>query len=124
MGFFAGFFSGFALTSSVLYITIQVHRTNRLEQRRVIREQVDQISWLASSAGVYDRRFAPADVPRRIEDRHSKKEEEITMKEVLKHRWNQEVEKLARKAHETRWEDIRDTAVHSWTTARDLFKKE
>ncbi|KAJ6036114.1 hypothetical protein N7540_000393 [Penicillium herquei] len=124
MGFFAGFFSGFALTTSVLYITIQVHRTNRLEQRRVIREQVDQINWLASSAGAYDRRFAPADVPRRIEDRHSKKEGEITMKEVLKHRWNQEVEKLARKAHETQWEDIRDTAVHSWTTARNLFKKE
>ncbi|KAJ5527846.1 hypothetical protein N7513_012005 [Penicillium frequentans] len=124
MGFFAGFCSGFALTSSVLFITITIHRTNRLEQRRAIREQVDQINWIAASAGAYDRRFAPQDVPRRLEDRLHKNDEEITMKEVLKHRWNQEVEKLARKAHETRWEDVRDTAVGGWQSATNLFKKE
>ncbi|KAJ5939450.1 hypothetical protein N7466_002584 [Penicillium verhagenii] len=124
MGFFAGFCSGFALTSSVLFITVQVHRTNRLEQRRAIREQVDQINWLASSAGAYDRRFAPQDIPRRLEDRLHKRDEQVTMKEVLKHRWNQEVEKVAKKAHETRWEDVRDTAVNGWRSATSLFKKE
>ncbi|KAJ5637395.1 hypothetical protein N7490_007274 [Penicillium lividum] len=124
MGFFAGFCSGFALTSSVLFITIQVHRTNRLEQRRAIREQVDQVNWLAASAGAYDRRFAPQDIPRTLEDRLKIKEDQITTKEVLKHRWNQEVEKISRKAHETRWEDIRDTAVGGWKSATNLFKKE
>ncbi|KAJ5281872.1 hypothetical protein N7478_007244 [Penicillium angulare] len=124
MGFFTGFVSGFALTTSVLYITIQIHHTNRLEQRRVIREQVDQINWLASSVGAYDRSFLPPDTPRRLEDRLSKKDGSITMKEVLKHRWNQEVEKLSQKAHETRWEDIRDTTAHGWNAARDVFKKD
>ncbi|KAJ5113050.1 hypothetical protein N7456_001584 [Penicillium angulare] len=124
MGFFTGFLSGFALTTSVLYITVQIHHTNRLEQRRVIREQVDQINWLASSVGAYDRSFLPPDIPRSLEDRRSKKEESITTKEILKHRWNQEVERLSRKAHETRWEDIRDTAVDGWNAARDVFKKE
>lgn len=117
-------FSGFAVTSSMLYIAVQVHRTNRLEQRRIIREQVDQINWMASSAGAYDRRFAPKDIPRRIEDRRAREEDQITMKEVLKHRWNQEVEKLAQKAYETRWEDVRDATVHGWKAASSVFKKD
>ncbi|KAJ5587869.1 uncharacterized protein N7459_003634 [Penicillium hispanicum] len=124
MGFFVGFFSGFALTTSVLYLTIQVHRANRLEQRRAIREQVDQINWLASSSGAYDRRFAPQDIPRCSEDQSVRHEDQTTMKEVLKHRWNQEVEKLARKAHDTRWEDVRDTAADGWKAAMNLLKKE
>ncbi|KAJ5086321.1 hypothetical protein NUU61_007628 [Penicillium alfredii] len=119
MGFFAGFSSGFALTTSLLYVTVQVHRATRLEQRRVIREQVDQLNWLSSSAGAYDRRFAPKDLPKQREE-----VQKPTMKEILKHRWNQEVEILARKAHETRWEDARDTAVDGWNAAMKLVKKE
>ncbi|KAJ5610802.1 hypothetical protein N7510_007521 [Penicillium lagena] len=126
MGFFAGFFSGFALTTSVLYITVQVHRSTRLEQRRAIREQVDQINWLASSAGAYDRRFAPKEKDLRdMEDRRrSAAQQPPTMKEVLKHRWNQEVEILARKAYESRWEDVRSTAVEGWSAVLRLVKKE
>ncbi|KAJ5893847.1 hypothetical protein N7495_005538 [Penicillium taxi] len=114
MGFFTGFISGFALTTSVLYITIQVHRSNRLEQRRLIREQVDQVTWIASSMGAYDRRFLPQDAPLSLEDRLAKRREQTTTKEVLKHRWNQEVEKLAHQASETRWEDVRATATNGW----------
>ncbi|KAJ5151866.1 hypothetical protein N7492_010161 [Penicillium capsulatum] len=123
MGFITGFASGFALTSSILYISVQVHRANRLEQRRVIREQVDQINWLASSSGAYDRRFLPPD-SRPREERTRESEDQTSIKEVLKHRWNQEVEFLARKAHETRWGDIRDGATNVWKAALNVVKKD
>ncbi|KAJ5212622.1 uncharacterized protein N7498_004268 [Penicillium cinerascens] len=124
MGFITGFFSGFALTTSILYITIQVHKETRLEQRKAIREQVNQINYLAASAGAYDRRFEPQYTPRRLEERLARRDEQPDMKEVLKHRWNQEVEKLARKAHETRWENVTDTAAEAWKAAMKLLKKD
>ncbi|KAJ5160527.1 uncharacterized protein N7482_007531 [Penicillium canariense] len=124
MGFVSGFFSGFALTTSILYITITVHRATRLEQRRQIREQVDQINWLAASAGAYDRRFFPEHQAQRPEEQHGRREDQITMKEVLKHKWNQEIEKLAGKAHETRWEDVRETASEGWKAILRLVKKD
>lgn len=46
------------------------------------------------------------------------------MKETLKHRWNQEVEKLARKAYESRWDDVRETAAEGWKAAMRLVKKD
>lgn len=42
----------------------------------------------------------------------------------MKHRWNQEVEKLARKVHETRWENVTDTAVEAWKAAMKFLKKD
>ncbi|OJJ74042.1 hypothetical protein ASPBRDRAFT_527756 [Aspergillus brasiliensis CBS 101740] len=123
MGFFAGFFSGFALTTSVLYISLQVHKANRLEQRNAIREQTRALNWLASSAGAYDRRLLPREAqqsPGEEKDRATKP----ALKDFLKHRWNQEVETLARKAYESRWEDARDTAVEGWKTVVRLVKKE
>jgi altered-inheritance-of-mitochondria protein 5 len=46
------------------------------------------------------------------------------MKDLLKHHWNQEVEKLAKKAYDSRWEDARDTAMEGWKTVVRLVKKE
>ncbi|KAJ5459025.1 hypothetical protein N7530_010969 [Penicillium desertorum] len=125
MGFFTGFLGGFAFTSSVLYITIQVHRSTRISQRNAIHAQVEQIDWLTSSAGAYDRRFLPEDVPKwRREELEAQKQAEPTMKEILKHRWNKEVEVLTRKAHETRWEDVRDAAAEGWKAAARVVKRE
>ncbi|EKV12655.1 DNA polymerase epsilon subunit B [Penicillium digitatum] len=125
MGFFTGFFSGFAFTSSVLYITVQVHRSTRVSQRKAIHAQVEQIDWLTSSAGAYDRRFLPEEVPRwRREELEAHNQPEPTMKETLKHKWNKEVEVLTRKAHETTWEDVRDAAADSWKAAARLVKRE
>ncbi|KAJ5880653.1 uncharacterized protein N7473_011706 [Penicillium subrubescens] len=124
MNFVSGFFSGFALTTSVLYITITVHRATRLEQRRQIREQVDQINWLAASAGAYDRRFFPEHKPRSLEERKSQKEDQITLKDVLKHRWNQEVGNFARNAHGNRWESVKETACHGWNDIMRWVKKD
>ncbi|KAJ5112237.1 hypothetical protein N7532_000282 [Penicillium argentinense] len=124
MGFFTGFMSGFALTTSALYITITIHRTNRLEQRRQIRDQVDQINWLTSSLGAYDRRNLPEETRRPLSERLTHQDEPVTIKGVLKHRWNTEVQKLARKAQESTWEDVRDASVEAWKRVSQYVKKE
>lgn len=116
-------FSGFALTTSVLYIYLQVHKANRLEQRNAIREQTRALNWLASSAGAYDRRLLPQETQKRPGEEEDRKTKPV-LKDFLKHRWNQEVETLARKAYESRWEDARDTAVEGWKTVVRLVKKE
>ncbi|KAF9887487.1 hypothetical protein FE257_010204 [Aspergillus nanangensis] len=123
MGFISGFFSGFALTTSVLYLTIQVHRANRLEQRNRIREQTQALNWLALPTGAYDRRLIPREIqqPEREEPSESRQH---PMKDLLKHRWNEEVQVLAKKASESRWEDVRDTAGESWKLIVRLVKKE
>ncbi|KAL2832015.1 hypothetical protein BDW59DRAFT_157486 [Aspergillus cavernicola] len=119
MGFLTGFFSGFALTTSVLYITIQVHRSNRLDQRSAIRDQTKAINWLASSRGAYDRRLIPAD-----ETSPALTPSRPGMKDQLKHQWNEEVRTLARKAYDSRWEDVRDTAVEGWRGVKRFVKRE
>ncbi|OQE37789.1 hypothetical protein PENCOP_c009G00336 [Penicillium coprophilum] len=125
MGFFTGFVGGFAFTSSVLYITIQVHRSTRISQRKAIHAQVEQIDWLTASAGAYDRRFLPADISRRQrEELEAQKLAEPTMKEILKHRWNKEVEVLTKKAYETRWEDVREAASEGWKAAVRVVKRD
>ncbi|KAL3480100.1 hypothetical protein BJX99DRAFT_47118 [Aspergillus californicus] len=123
MGFVTGFFSGFALTTSALYITIQVHRSNRLNQQYAIREQTKALNWLASPRGAYDRRLLPADeseVPLKDEAERLRPR----MQDQLKHKWNEEVKILARKAYDCRWEDVRDTAVEGWRGAKRLVKRE
>ena len=125
-------FSGFALTTSLLYVTLQVHRSNRLDQQRAIREQAQLLNWLASPAGAYDRRFAPAEDLRpsrivteeRVREREREKAAHPSFETLFKDRWNREVQTLARKAYESRWEDARDTAVEGWKAVVRLMKKE
>ncbi|KAK1150290.1 hypothetical protein N8T08_000192 [Aspergillus melleus] len=123
MGFFAGFFSGFALTTTALYLSIQVHRSNRLDQRDVIREQTRILNQLASPIGAYDRRLAPTTLPKPDKDT-SAESSRPELKDLLKHRWNKEVETLARKAYESRWEDARATAAEGWRSVVRLVKRE
>jgi altered-inheritance-of-mitochondria protein 5 len=120
-------FGGFTLTTSILYLSLQVHRTNRLQQRNAIREQTEIINYLASPAGAYYRRFAP-------EYNQSKLEEvsELTplpsrrpsREDVLKHQWNKEVETLARKALAVRWQDVQEIAMEGFRTISRFVKKE
>ncbi|KAL1985100.1 hypothetical protein VTN96DRAFT_8229 [Rasamsonia emersonii] len=121
MGFMAGFFGGFTLTTSVLYLSLQVHRANRLQQRNAIREQTEIINDLASPLGAYYRRFAPEN------QRKTRAEERLTRpsrEDLLKHQWNKEVETLARKALAVRWEDVQETALEGFRTVSRLVKKE
>ncbi|PWY81831.1 hypothetical protein BO70DRAFT_362261 [Aspergillus heteromorphus CBS 117.55] len=122
MGFFTGFCSGFALTSSVLYLAVQAHRSNRLEQRQTIREQTRALNWVAESTGAYDRRLLPREDLLLMEQKATPPEP--TLQDHLKHRWNQEVEGLARKAHESRWEDARHTAAKGWNSVVRFVKWE
>ncbi|KAJ9273444.1 hypothetical protein DTO212C5_518 [Paecilomyces variotii] len=121
MGFLAGFFGGFALTTSVLYLSVQVHRSNRLEQQRAIREQTEILNTLASPAGAYYRRFAPEVPEQKPRDFET---ERAGTKALLKEKWNREVEALARKAYEVRWEDMRETAVEGFKAVSRLVKRE
>lgn len=153
MGFFSGFvcpkthpqsnplveslliatqFTGFALTTSVLYITIQAHQNNRIEQRDAIRQQAQALQWIASPIGAYDRRFTPKELERRQKNDESgyysepagRQRQQPTTKEILKHRWNKEVEALARKVHESRWEDAQQSVAEGWDAARKYVKGE
>lgn len=117
-------FSGFALTTSVLYITIQVHRSTRLEQKSAIRGQTKTIDWLASSRGAYDRRLLPKDDEDITSRERALAASKSPMKDQLKHQWNEEVRLLARKAYETRWEDVRDAAAEGWRGVRSFVKRE
>ena len=125
-------FTGFALTTSVLYITIQVHQSNRIQQRDAIRQQVQTLQWIASPIGAYDRRFTPKELERRQKNNETgyysepagKQKQQPTTKELLKHRWNQEVQALARRVHESRWEDARERVADGWKSARKYVKGE
>ena len=108
------------MTTSVLYITIQVHKSNRLGQRNAIRQQVEALNWISSPRGAYDRRFTPKDLPQHGVTRPT----QPTTKDMLKDRWNQEVQKLARKAQESQWEDVREGAVEGWNAAMRFVKRE
>ena len=111
-------FTGFSLTTTFLYLSIQVHHSTRLEQRNVIREQVLLLNALSSPTGAYDRRLAPK------ESGTQAPKPQPGTGDLLKHRWNKEVEKLARKAYESRWVDVRNTAVDGWKAAMKLLKGE
>lgn len=115
-------FTGFSLTTTLLYLTIQVHHSNRIDQRNAIRQQVELLNNLASPTGAYDRRLAPKDHRPHLEA--ATEPSQPPMKDMLKHRWNKEMETLARKVYEGRWEDVRDTAVEGWKAAKRLVKGE
>ncbi|KAL1964292.1 hypothetical protein VTN77DRAFT_7112 [Rasamsonia byssochlamydoides] len=129
MGFATGFFGGFTLTTAVLYLSLQVHRANRLQQRNAIREQTEIINDLASPAGAYYRRFAPDHLNQR---RKTKTDALLappsrprpSKEDILKHQWNKEVETLARKAFAVRWQDVQEIAVEGFKTISRLVKKE
>lgn len=108
------------MTASVLYISAQVHRSTRIAQRDAIREQVEILNDIASPLGAYYRKFAPetpaqpAIVPR------SKK---LSAEDLLKQQWNKEVEALARKTVNLRWQDVTHTATELARTISELVKR-
>lgn len=111
-------------------MTIKVHQANRIAQRDAIRQQTETLQWIGSSIGAYDRRSSP----KLLEEKKSletdyysepaRKHRELTTKELLKHRWNTEVQALTRKVYEGRWEDARGRVAEGWETARKYVKGE
>jgi MICOS complex subunit MIC12 len=119
---------GFTLSVSLLYISIQVHRSNRIRQRNAIREQTAIINGLASPAGAYYREFASPIKASRQDPASSEApiaptEKQPSKEDYLKHQWNKEIERLALKAFAFKWENVRDTATDGYETVSRLIKK-
>ncbi|KAK2806013.1 hypothetical protein FQN50_006028 [Emmonsiellopsis sp. PD_5] len=125
MGFLSGFFSGIALTTTTLYITLTLHQATRHHQHLLLREQIDLINAIAlpvtpslsasspSSSSTTAVRPRTADdpaiaavmarrgyAPRDPRDRPG-------VLELAKERWNGEVRGVVRWVQEVRWEDVR-----------------
>lgn len=86
----------------------------------MIREQVHLLNNLASPIGAYNRRLAPKD-PSPANEAASQSSQP-PMEDMLKHHWNKEVERLAKKAFESRWQSSWDVAVEGWKAAKRLVK--
>jgi altered-inheritance-of-mitochondria protein 5 len=112
-------FGGFTLTASVLYLSVQVHRSTRIQQRDAIREQVAILNDISSPLGAYYRSFAQEETPLRKDT--SKKP---SAEELLKHQWNKEMETLATKALNLRWQDVSQTATEGFKTISRFVKRE
>ncbi|KAL1973092.1 hypothetical protein VTN31DRAFT_6634 [Thermomyces dupontii] len=122
MSFLAGFLGGFTLTSSVLVVSLQVHRSLRQQQRHAICEQTQILSDLASPLGAYYRRFATENQPQARDN--VVPEKRPSAEDLLKHQWNEEVKKLARRALTLRWEEVQHTAVQGFGAIARLVKGE
>lgn len=94
MGFTTGFLGGLTLTYSLLYLSVYVHRQNRTHQALLLRQQ----SRLLNSV---------IDPPEPEYDLPPYRLEQGGLEELLKDRWNREVENLVRKAQHTDWEALR-----------------
>jgi altered-inheritance-of-mitochondria protein 5 len=107
-----------------LYLSVQVHRSNRLQQRQAIREQTEIINEIASPLGAYYRRFAPDSQQTPTVAVAGAEPRRPSTEELLKHQWNKEVETLAKKAFSLRLEDVREDAMKGIKTISRLVKRE
>ncbi|RAO64284.1 uncharacterized protein BHQ10_000296 [Talaromyces amestolkiae] len=126
MGFMAGFFGGFTLTASVLYLSVQVHRSTRLAQRDAIREQVEILNDISSPLGAYYRRFGQENDLQKsaIAPLPPPPQKKPSAEELLKQQWNKEVEALAKKTVTLRWQDVTNTATEVARVISDLVKRQ
>jgi altered-inheritance-of-mitochondria protein 5 len=115
-------FGGFTLTASVLYLSVQVHRSTRLAQRDAIREQVEILNNISSPLGAYYRRFAQDDDSQKAPITPPAKKP--SAEELLKQQWNKEVEALAKKTVTLRWQDVTNTATEVARVITDLVKRQ
>ncbi|EED23972.1 conserved hypothetical protein [Talaromyces stipitatus ATCC 10500] len=122
MGFMAGFFGGFTLTASVLYLSVQVHRSTRLAQRDAIREQVEILNDISSPLGAYYRRFAEDDDLQK--SRIVPPPKKPSAEELLKQQWNKEVKALAQKTFTLGWQDVTNTANEVTRVISELVKRQ
>ncbi|RMZ90427.1 hypothetical protein DV736_g2342, partial [Chaetothyriales sp. CBS 134916] len=109
MGFTNGFLGGLALTYSVLYLTLHLHRANRSYQHTILVQSHDLLS------SHYDPQPSPLDPP-------VYELQKPGLTELLKDTWNAEVERLVRKVQETDWDakrrDLENLAGNAWAQLR------
>ncbi|KAG5960685.1 hypothetical protein E4U57_008094 [Claviceps arundinis] len=98
MGFVNGLTGGVALTLSIAYLSVLAHQRNREEQGRSLRAQALAIQSLIDPI--------PQPLPpTRSEVAAAKRAETV---EVLKERWNTEIESAVRWVQRADWEDVRE----------------
>ncbi|KAG6027914.1 hypothetical protein E4U19_000852 [Claviceps sp. Clav32 group G5] len=98
MGFVNGLTGGVALTLSIAYLSVLAHQRNREEQGRSLRAQALTIQSLIDPI--------PQPLPpTRSEVAAAKRAETV---EVLKERWNTEIESAVRWVQHADWEDVRE----------------
>ncbi|KAG6212263.1 hypothetical protein E4U50_001967 [Claviceps purpurea] len=98
MGFVNGLTGGVALTLSIAYLSVLAHQRNREEQGRSLRAQALTIQSLIDPI--------PQPLPpTRSEVAAAKRAETV---EVLKERWNTEIESAVRWVQHAEWEDVRE----------------
>jgi altered-inheritance-of-mitochondria protein 5 len=83
------------LTYSVLYFSLYIHRANRNVQRTLLSQQSNLLN-------------SVIDPPLPLPDPPAYEVRKAGLTEVLKDRWNREVEKLVRNAQETDWAQKRE----------------
>ncbi|KAF2673938.1 hypothetical protein BT63DRAFT_476384 [Microthyrium microscopicum] len=93
MGFVNGFLGGVTLTSSILYLTITIHRQNRIQQAALLRQQDTVLRSLIEPN-------PPAPLPRA-------REVQAGLVEQGKDAWNAEIEAIVRRVNNTDWNAVR-----------------
>ncbi|CAD0094660.1 hypothetical protein E4T48_04751 [Aureobasidium sp. EXF-10727] len=96
MGFTTGFIGGIALTSSLFYISLNLHERNRLYQSHLLRQQSNLLRNITDPQPKEPSQTARHLVPG-LADR-------------LKYRWNTELEAAVRKIQHFNWEQWRADA--------------
>lgn len=110
--------------ASALFITLQVHLANRQHQHHVIREQIDSINTIALRSRSKEGSEYDAAVRSALARRGYSPRERPAMMELWKERWNQDVEKLVRRAQEVDWQDLRGKVDGAWRSLKGPTKNE
>ncbi|GAB7348297.1 hypothetical protein MBLNU459_g6277t1 [Dothideomycetes sp. NU459] len=97
MGFTTGFIGGVALTSTLFYLSLNLHQRNRQYQSALLRQQSLVLDGAVSS------RAAPPPPPPAREARAG-------LAERIKDRWNAELEANVRKLQRLDWDGLRAAA--------------
>jgi len=95
MGFTTGFLGGVTLTYSILYFSLYIHRANRNVQRTLLSQQSNLLN-------------SVIDPPIPLPDPPAYEVRKAGLTEVLKDRWNREIEKLVHNVQETDWAQKRE----------------
>ncbi|KAI5246665.1 hypothetical protein E4T42_06279 [Aureobasidium subglaciale] len=96
MGFTAGFFGGIALTTSLFYISLNLHERNRLYQSHLLRQQSNVLRNITD--------------PQPREPPHTARHVVPGLADRLKYRWNTELEGAVRNIQHFNWEQWRKSA--------------
>ncbi|KAL6889601.1 hypothetical protein HDV57DRAFT_333804 [Trichoderma longibrachiatum] len=111
MGFATGFTGGVTLTLSLAYLSVLAHQRSREAQSQSIRTQTLMIQHLLDPV-------PPPLPPTRSEVAAAQREAAV---EVIKQRWNSEIENAVRWVQHTDWDEVRESmearAAYLWAKA-------